>query len=327
MLRLCRIAADRAGGRSFSRLAESHVGSRAPPTGEAGARTARRPVRLAAPPRELWQGRRRTQSLRRAGDFHLWKLQTRGSARFRAMVRLRLERGHELAWVAARASAAPQDSAVGPAVTTAVGPGFPPAAPAHRARCRPARCPRARRRRAVVRGPSSEGLSTTGSVSNGVPNGASSAGLHPVSPPAGRTVERRVVGPPLPRHLADGERRASVAVLAAVRRPGSLLSWKTTAITLLSSSYCWSSAPQCAESALAARRPVAFPERGRGRVVAQLVERRRSWGPEQLGLCPSRPPLDGRRRADRPGLGQFRCSHPGFRPAPARPVGRLRADP
>ena len=73
-------------------------------------------------PRELWNGRRRAQSLRRAGDFHLWKLQTRGSARFRAMVRLRLERGHELAWVAARASAGPQNGSAAPGPQGAVPP-------------------------------------------------------------------------------------------------------------------------------------------------------------------------------------------------------------
>jgi GT2 family glycosyltransferase len=183
-------------------------------------------------PRELWQGRRRTQNLRRAGDFHLWKLQTRGSARFRAMVRLRLERGHELAWVAARASAAPQDSAVGPAVTTAVGPGFPPAAPAPLGAVPASPLSEGPLSEGPLsEGPSSEGLSTTGSVSNGVPNGASSAGLHPVSSPAGPLSNGVSSAHPYPATSADGERRASAAVLAAVRRPGSLLSWKTTAIT------------------------------------------------------------------------------------------------
>jgi GT2 family glycosyltransferase len=79
-------------------------------------------------PRDLWQERRRTQGLRRVGDFTLWKLQTRGSARFRAMVRLRLERGHELAWVAARASAAPGDAAGEP--LNGATPPSPPLAPA-----------------------------------------------------------------------------------------------------------------------------------------------------------------------------------------------------
>jgi hypothetical protein len=68
-------------------------------------------------------------------------------------------------------------------------------------------------------------------VSNGVPNGASSAGLHPVSSPAGPLSNGVSSAHPYPATSADGERRASAAVLAAVRRPGSLLSWKTTAIT------------------------------------------------------------------------------------------------
>ena len=76
-------------------------------------------------PRELWRGRRRTQGLRRAGDFTLWKLQTRGSARLKALLRLRLERGHELAWVATRATAAPNDGAGEP-----VNGAGPPSAPA-----------------------------------------------------------------------------------------------------------------------------------------------------------------------------------------------------
>jgi len=56
-------------------------------------------------PRLLWAARRRTQRLRRVTDRALWKTQSRGSARLRALVRLRLERGHELAWAAARAAA------------------------------------------------------------------------------------------------------------------------------------------------------------------------------------------------------------------------------
>jgi GT2 family glycosyltransferase len=75
-------------------------------------------------PRDLWRGRRRTQSLRRAGDFTLWKLQTRGSARLRAMVRLRLERGHELAWVATRVAALPEGDS-GEPVNGAVPPSSP----------------------------------------------------------------------------------------------------------------------------------------------------------------------------------------------------------
>ena len=54
-------------------------------------------------PRELWARRRRAQSLRRASDFTLWKAQTKGSARLRAMLRARLEKGHEIAWAASRA--------------------------------------------------------------------------------------------------------------------------------------------------------------------------------------------------------------------------------
>jgi GT2 family glycosyltransferase len=56
-------------------------------------------------PRSLWAARRRTQRLRRVSDRVLWKAQSRGSARLRVLVRLRLERGHELAWAAARAAA------------------------------------------------------------------------------------------------------------------------------------------------------------------------------------------------------------------------------
>ena len=56
-------------------------------------------------PRLLWAARRRTQRLRRVTDRALWKVQSRGSARLRTLVRLRLERGHELAWAAARAAA------------------------------------------------------------------------------------------------------------------------------------------------------------------------------------------------------------------------------
>ncbi len=55
-------------------------------------------------PRLLWAARRRTQRLRRVTDRALWKVQSRGSARLRTLVRLRLERGHELAWAAARAA-------------------------------------------------------------------------------------------------------------------------------------------------------------------------------------------------------------------------------
>ncbi len=168
-------------------------------------------------PGQLWRWRRRTQSLRRAGDFHLWKLQSRGSARFRAMVRLRLERGHELAWVATRAAAAPEDSAV----ATALDPGVPPATAGPGA--------------TVPANPSPEGLpdglSPPGPVSNGVSNGASSAGPHPVSPPAGVPGNGVPSAGPFPAPSPGRPRPASAAVLAAVRRPGGRVSWKTTAVT------------------------------------------------------------------------------------------------
>jgi GT2 family glycosyltransferase len=160
-------------------------------------------------PRELWQGRRRTQSLRRAGDFHLWKLQTRGSARLRAMLRLRLERGHELAWVAARASAAPQDSPVAANEMTAVGPGLLPGGAALAG--------------AEPTNPASGGLSPDGQSSPGpVPDGLSAAGpvSNGVSPAS-----------PHPPTSPGRERLASAVVLAAVRRPGARLTWKTTALT------------------------------------------------------------------------------------------------
>lgn len=55
-------------------------------------------------PGELWQERQRAQSVRRASDRSIWKVQSRGSARLRALVRQRLERGHQLAWAASRAT-------------------------------------------------------------------------------------------------------------------------------------------------------------------------------------------------------------------------------
>jgi GT2 family glycosyltransferase len=58
-----------------------------------------------ARPRQLWAARRRAQSMRRASDLTLWKSQSRGSARLRALVRRRLEKGHEIAWAAAKAAA------------------------------------------------------------------------------------------------------------------------------------------------------------------------------------------------------------------------------
>ncbi len=53
-------------------------------------------------PHALWEARRRAQKSRRVSDVAIWKAQSRGSARLRALVRPRLERGHELAWAAAR---------------------------------------------------------------------------------------------------------------------------------------------------------------------------------------------------------------------------------
>ncbi|HYA44069.1 MAG TPA: glycosyltransferase, partial [Acidimicrobiales bacterium] len=55
-------------------------------------------------PRRLWDSRRRTQGLRHASDLSLWRSQERGSARLRALVHLRLDRGHELVWLASRAA-------------------------------------------------------------------------------------------------------------------------------------------------------------------------------------------------------------------------------
>ena len=66
-------------------------------------------------PRELWASRRRTQALRRASDLSLWRSQSRGSARLRAVVRLRLEKGHELAWAASRATVRGRRGLTGPA--------------------------------------------------------------------------------------------------------------------------------------------------------------------------------------------------------------------
>ncbi|HXW81867.1 MAG TPA: glycosyltransferase, partial [Acidimicrobiales bacterium] len=61
-------------------------------------------------PRALWAARRRAQGLRRTSDFALLKTQSRGSARLRALVRPRLEKGHQLAWAASRGSAAPMSA-------------------------------------------------------------------------------------------------------------------------------------------------------------------------------------------------------------------------
>jgi GT2 family glycosyltransferase len=78
-------------------------------------------------PRLLWAARRRAQRLRRTSDLALWKTQSRGSARVRSLVRLRLERGHELAWAAAKAAAALEgrngvDDTVEPATVGAAAP-------------------------------------------------------------------------------------------------------------------------------------------------------------------------------------------------------------
>lgn len=58
-------------------------------------------------PRLLWRARRRAQRARAVSDLTIWKAQSKGSARVRSLVRQRLERGHELAWAASRAAAAP----------------------------------------------------------------------------------------------------------------------------------------------------------------------------------------------------------------------------
>ena len=66
-------------------------------------------------PGRLWVARRRAQVMRRANDLAIWKVQSRGSARLRAVLRSRLEKGHELAWAASRAAS----SRAGPAPKTA----------------------------------------------------------------------------------------------------------------------------------------------------------------------------------------------------------------
>jgi GT2 family glycosyltransferase len=53
-------------------------------------------------PKDLWAARRRAQRTRRVSDIAIWKAQSHGSARLRALVRPSLERGHELAWAASR---------------------------------------------------------------------------------------------------------------------------------------------------------------------------------------------------------------------------------
>ena len=54
-------------------------------------------------PDELWDARVRVRAMRRVRDLVIWKSQTRGSARVRAAIRARLEKGHELAWAASKA--------------------------------------------------------------------------------------------------------------------------------------------------------------------------------------------------------------------------------
>jgi GT2 family glycosyltransferase len=69
-------------------------------------------------PRLLWRARRSAQGQRRASDLKVWKVQSHGSARLRAVVRTRLERGHQLAWAAARA--ATHEGHPGPSLNGAV---------------------------------------------------------------------------------------------------------------------------------------------------------------------------------------------------------------
>ncbi|MGC8628102.1 MAG: glycosyltransferase, partial [Acidimicrobiales bacterium] len=47
-------------------------------------------------PKELWEARRRAQDLRRASDMALWRSRSRGSARLRPVLRLRVESNHGL---------------------------------------------------------------------------------------------------------------------------------------------------------------------------------------------------------------------------------------
>jgi GT2 family glycosyltransferase len=63
-------------------------------------------IRSFSHPRALWAARRQAQRSRRVSDLAIWKAQSRGSARLRALVRPSLERGHELAWVASRGPSA-----------------------------------------------------------------------------------------------------------------------------------------------------------------------------------------------------------------------------
>jgi GT2 family glycosyltransferase len=54
-------------------------------------------------PRELWSSRKRAQRLRRVNDVALFHRHRRGGVRLKALVTGRLDKGHELAWAAARA--------------------------------------------------------------------------------------------------------------------------------------------------------------------------------------------------------------------------------
>ncbi|HTT92642.1 MAG TPA: glycosyltransferase [Acidimicrobiales bacterium] len=63
-------------------------------------------TRSVSRPKELWAARRHAQRTRRVSDLAIWKAQTRGSARLRALVRPSLERSHELAWAASRGMSA-----------------------------------------------------------------------------------------------------------------------------------------------------------------------------------------------------------------------------
>ena len=79
-------------------------------------------------PRALWAARRQAQRSRRVSDLAIWKAQSRGSARLRALVRPSLERGHELAWVASRGAAVldvPQASVLAPGGLAPSGPPLP----------------------------------------------------------------------------------------------------------------------------------------------------------------------------------------------------------
>ncbi len=62
-------------------------------------------VRSLGRPGALWAARRQVQRSRRVSDVAIWKAQSRGSAKIRALVRPRLERGYELAWAASRGAA------------------------------------------------------------------------------------------------------------------------------------------------------------------------------------------------------------------------------